>query len=132
MISKAKSRQTTRGEEKFRYKVSSKPKSEGVYELNITVQSEANNGSKLLVIGILQHDYRVIPPQCREDYKYLPTVIKADIDGFISEAIEHGWQYRSSGENFILRSSNEIFGHPFAEEKPDGFYHGRYFQTTMQ
>jgi hypothetical protein len=129
MISKAKSRQTTRGEEKFRYKVSSKPKSKGVYELNITVQSEECNGSKLLVIGILQHDHRVIP---LEDYKYRPEIIKADIDGFISEAMGRGWEYKAAGPNFTLRASNDIFVNPFVEEKPEGFYHGRYFEAKMQ
>lgn len=129
MISKAKSRQTKRGEEKFRYKVSSKPKSKGVYELNITVQSEEHNGSKLLVIGIFQHDYRVNPPKCSEDYKYLPDIIRADIDGFISEAIGLGWEYRAAGSDFTLQASNEIFRSPYVKEKPEGFYHGRYFHA---
>ena len=133
MISKANSRQTTYGEVKFRYKVSLKPKSKGVYEFKITVQSEEHNGSKLLVTGILQHDQLVIPPEdykcLPEIYKWYPEIIKGDINGFICEAIGLGWVYGAAGTNFILQASNAIFMNPFRGEKPEGFYHGRFFQA---
>lgn len=133
MISKAKSRSTTVQGEVFRYKVSSKPVSKGVYELNITIQSERHNACKLLVRGIFEWDYNVKPPQSREDYNYLPTIIHDDIDGFINEAIEQGWDFAKRGCDFELQCSNEIFRLIWREEQPPpDWFHGRNFNSDRQ
>ena len=132
MISKAKSRGTTVGAERFRWKVSSKPKSKGVYELNITIQSEAHNASKLLVTGIFEHDYRVNPPQCREDYKFLPTILRVDIDGFIKEAIAKGWNCIEKGKDFRLEASNEIFHYNPSEILSKEWYQGRNYESKFR
>ncbi len=130
MISNAKSRRTTVGAERFRYKVSSKPVSKGVYELNVTIQSEARNASKLLVTGIMQHDYHVNPPQCHEDHKYLPTILRIDIDGFIKEAIANGWDCAEKGQDFRLCASNELFRlYGFWEKRPKEWYQGRNYES---
>lgn len=126
MISKAKSRRTTHRGVTFRYKVSSRPRSQGVYELNITIQSESHNASKLRVTGIVEHDFDEKPPQSREDYRFLPTIQRADIDGFISEAIDRGWNFQARGKDFELSAENELFRlfRP-DEEKPKSWYRGR-------
>ena len=130
MISKAKTRGTTVGAERFRYKVSSKPVSKGVYELNVTIQNEARNASKLLVTGIMQHDYHVNPPQCHEDHKYLPTILRIDIDGFIKEAIANGWDCAGKGQDFRLCASNEMFRlYACWESPPKDWYHGRNYES---
>jgi hypothetical protein len=129
MISKANSRGTTVGAERFRYKVSSKPVSKGVYELNVTIQNEARNASKLLVTGIMQHDYRVNPPQSHDDHKYLPTILRIDVDGFIKEALANGWDCAEKGQDFRLCASNEMFlGYGFWEIPPKDWYHGRNYE----
>lgn len=134
MISKAKSRGTTVGAERFRYKVSTRPVSKGVYELNVTIQNEARNGSKLLVTGIMQHDYRVNPPQCDEDYKYeyRPTILRIDINGFIKEAIANGWDCAEKGQDFRLCASNEMFRlYAYWESPPKDWHHGRNYEFKM-
>ena len=126
MISKANSRTTTIGDVRFRYKVSSRPRSKGVYELNVTIQSEDHNGSKLLVTGIFQHDCHVSPPKCDGDYIYLPTILRIDIDGFIREAMAKGWDYKKQDEDFRLGASNEMFRlFGYWENKPKEWFHGR-------
>jgi len=131
MISKSKSRTVELRGTKFRYKVSSKPISRGIYELNITVQSEEHNARKLLVIGIREHDLSVISPQCSE-YKFRPTIIRDDIFGFIREGIELGWDFRTSGPDFRLESTNEPFRLiAYWEDRPPEWFHGRNFRATQ-
>lgn len=130
MIAKSKAREIQIEENRFRYKVSAKPISQGVYEMNITVQSVAHNARKLLVTGIRQHDYSVKPPQSHSDLKYHPTIILDDIDGFIREAINLGWDYRTHGSDFRLESTNEPFRLiPYWEERPPEWFHGRNFRA---
>lgn len=130
MISKSKARVIEVGDTRFRYKVSSRPKSEGVYELNITIQSEDHNARKLLVTGIRQHDSSVKPRQTRDDSKYFPTIIRQDIDGFIREAIDLGWDYRTRGSDFHLQLTNEPFRLiPYWEERPLEWFRGRNFHA---
>jgi hypothetical protein len=133
MISKSKARVIEIEDTRFRYKVSAKPVSEGVYELNITVQSEGHNARKLLVTGIRQHDYSVKPPQCPDDHKYYPTIIRDDIDGFIREAIELGWDYKTRGVDFRLESTNEPFRLiAYWEEHPSEWFKGRHFHAKQR
>jgi len=133
MIGKVKARRTTFGDAVFRYKVSSRPISKGVYELNITIQSEGDNASKLVVNGVLQHDSSVNPPKCHDDLKFCPTIIRDDIDGFLNEAIELGWDYTSKGNAFILNVSNELFRLiPDWEARPEEWYHGRNYSKSQQ
>jgi len=129
MISKPNARVIEIEGTRFRYKVSAKPISEGVYELNITVQSEDHNGRKLLVAGIRQHDK---PPQCHDDLIFHPTIIRDDIDGFIREAIELGWEYKTCGSDFRLESTNEPFRLiPHWEKRPPEWFRGRNFRATQ-
>jgi len=131
MISKPNARVIEIGDTRFRYKVSAKPVSEGVYELNITIQSEDHNARKLLVTGIRQHDYTVRAPRCPDDQMYHPTVIRDDIDGFIREAIELGWEFKSRGSDFRLVATNEPFRLiPYGEERTAEWYRGRNFCAT--
>lgn len=128
MISKVKSRCTRVNGVKFRYKVSSRPKSKGVFELNITIQSEDHNGSKLFVTGIIQHDCSVKPPRCDDDYIYFPIIIRDDIEGYIEEAIEQGWDYSRSGRGFELPSTNEPFRFiAYWEDRSVEWFQGRNF-----
>ena len=128
MISRSKSRPTHIDGTRFRFSVSSTPKSEGVFELNITIQSEDHNGRKLFVKGITQHDYAKKPPQCLEDQKYHPTIIRADIDGFIKEAIAEGWDYETPGTDFVIQMTNEPFRMiAYGEEFPADWYRARHF-----
>lgn len=133
MISKPKARVIEIEDTRFRYKVSARPISEGVSELNITIQSEDHNARKLLVTGIRQHDHSVKPPQCPDDHKYFPTIIRDDIDGFIREAIELGWEYRTRGSDFRMESTNEPFRLiPDGEERPADWFKGRHFRSDQQ
>lgn len=109
MISKQNARAIKIEDTRFRYKVSAKPVSEGVYELNVTIQSEDHNARKLLVTGIRQHDSTVRAPQCSDNQMYHPTIIRDDIDGSIREAIELGWEYKTCGTDFRLVATNEPF-----------------------
>ena len=108
MISKKKSRRVTVGSTKFRHKVSTTPRSKGIYELNITVQCEEHNGSKLIVDGLIQKDSSVWPIGSGE-LEFYPTVTRHEVEWCIREAINHGWDYTCPGPNFILPASNEIF-----------------------
>jgi hypothetical protein len=131
MISKPNARVIEIGDTRFRYKVSAKPVSEGVYEVNITIQSEDHNTRKLLVTGIRQHDYAVKPPQCPDNQIYHPTIIRDDISGFIREAIELGWEYKTRGADFRLIATNEPFRlNPYGEERTAEWYRGRNFCAT--
>ena len=129
MISKVNARRTTVDGTIFRYKVSSKPISKGVYEMNITIQSESHNGRKLPVTGIREHDHSARPDPCPEDfeaYKYRPTILRLDIEGFIKEALETGWDFRTNGRDTQLRLNNEPFRLiAYYEPRPPDFYHGR-------
>tara|TARA_R110002096_G_scaffold217936_4_gene406043 strand:+ start:235 stop:642 length:408 start_codon:yes stop_codon:yes gene_type:complete len=132
MISKSKARVIEIDDTRFRYKVSARPVSEGVYELNITIQSEDHNARKLLVTGIRQHDYSVKPPQTPDDHKYFLTIIRDDIDGFIREAIGLGWKYQTRGSDFCVESTNEPFRLiPYWEERPAEWFKGRHFQAKQ-
>ncbi|MBB5354028.1 hypothetical protein HNR46_004300 [Haloferula luteola] len=108
MISKHKSRRVIVGGTRFRHKVSTTPKSKGVYELNITAQSEDHNGSKLVVVGLIQKDSSVWPIASGE-LEFYPTVTRHEVEWCIREAINHGWDYRIAGPNFALHATNEIF-----------------------
>lgn len=108
MISKQKSRRVNVGGTRFRHKVSTTPKSKGVYDLNITAQSEDHNGSKLVVEGLIQKDSSVWPIGSGES-EFYPTVTRNEAEWCIREAINQGWDYSSSGSNFVLQASNEIF-----------------------
>ncbi|MEP4077920.1 hypothetical protein [Haloferula sp.] len=108
MISKQKSRRVTVGGTRFRHKVSTTPKSKGVYELNLTAQSEDHNGSKLVVTGLIQKDSSVWPIAAGE-LEFYPTVTRHEAEWCIREAINHGWDYATPGANFVLEATNEIF-----------------------
>lgn len=83
--------------------------------------------------GIMQHDYHIDPPKCGEDHKYLPTILRVDIDGFIKEAITLGWDYKNKGTDFRLNASNEIFlSWIHWEEPPIGWHQGRNYQKRSQ
>jgi hypothetical protein len=110
MISKQKSRRVTVGNTRFRHKVSTTPKSKGIYDLNITAQSEDHNGSKLVVEGLIQKDISVWPLVAGSgESEYYPTVTRHEAEWCIREAINHGWDFSNPGPNFILQASNEIF-----------------------
>lgn len=120
MISKRKSRRVIVGNTSFRHKISVTPLSDGIYRLNITIQSETHNASKLVVTGLIQKDISVWPLTDHQEIGYYPTVTKHEIAWFIREAIHNGWDHRSNGPNFVLEASNEIF-HPsfWASERAD-------------
>src|SRR5690349_916931 len=109
MISKQKSRRVTVGGIAFRHKVSTTPESKGIYCLNITVQSEAHNASKLVVEGLIQKDRSVWPITDFQELQYYPTVTRHEVEWCIREAINAGWDYAANGACFVLRVSNEIF-----------------------
>jgi hypothetical protein len=110
MISKHKSRRVTVGSTRFRYKASTTPKSKGIYHLNITAQSEDDNGSKLVVEGLIQKDISVWPLIIGSgESEYYPTVTRHEVEWCIREAINHGWDYSTPGPNFVLQASSEIF-----------------------
>ena len=109
MISKRNSRRATIGELAFRYKVSTTPKSKGVYQLNFTAQREGHNGSKLVVVGLIQKDISIWPIVSHEDHIYYPTVTRHEAVWLIRDAIARGWDHSRKGPDFILEASNEIF-----------------------
>ena len=109
MISKKKSRRVTVEDIPFRHKVSTTPQSKGIYSLNITVQSEEHNASKLVVSGLIQKDISVLPLMDSGEYEHYPTVTRHEVEWCIREAINNGWDYSVKGENFVLEVSNEIF-----------------------
>jgi hypothetical protein len=111
MISKQKARRVTVGNTAFRHKVSTTPVSKGVYRLNITVQSEVHNASKLVVLGLIQKDVSVWPLTDFKEIQYYPTVTRHEVEWCIREAINIGWDYGANGQSFVLQVSNEIF-HP--------------------
>jgi hypothetical protein len=108
MISKQKSRRVSVGATQFRHKVSTTARSKGIYDLNITAQSDDHNGSKLVVEGLIQKDSEVWPIGSGE-IEFYPTVTRHEVEWCIREAINDGWDYSTSGPNFVLQVSNEIF-----------------------
>ena len=110
MLSKQNSRRATEDGTAFRYKVSCTPQSKGVYRLNITVQSEEHNGSKLLINGLIMIDCNEAPAKDRGKAEDCPTVTKHEVQWCIREAINSGWDYRTQGTDFTLQVINEIFG----------------------
>lgn len=109
MISKQKARRVIIGDNTFRHKVSTTPISRGIYRLNITIQSETHNTSKLVVEGLIQKDISIWPPDERGDLQYYPTVTRHEVEWLIREAIHKGWDYTAAGSNFVLHATNEIF-----------------------
>ncbi len=109
MISKQKSRRVTVGGIAFRHKVSTTPQSRGIYRLNITVQSEAHNASKLVVDGLIQKDISIWSLTDFQEVQYYPTVTRHEVEWCIREAIHNGWDYAAKGSSFVLHASNEIF-----------------------
>ncbi|HEY1121294.1 MAG TPA: hypothetical protein VGE67_06820 [Haloferula sp.] len=109
MISKRNSRRATIGDVVFRYKVSATPKSKGIYQLNFTAQREAHQGSRLVVVGLIQKDAWTKPAANWEEHIYYPTVTRHEAAWFIQEAIAGGWEHSSKGRDFILEVTNEIF-----------------------
>ena len=120
MISKRKARRVTIGGTAFRYKVSTTPISRGIYQLNITVQRELLNGSKLVVVGLLQKDITIWPLEDLEQHVYYPTVTRHQIEWLIHQAIGKGWIWPSRGPDFILKVTNEIFRFWFLHGESDG------------
>jgi hypothetical protein len=119
MISKHNSRRVTVGSTRFRHKVSTTPKSKGIYHLNITAQSEDHNGSKLVVEGLIQKDISVWPLIVGSGQsEYYPTVTRHEVEWCIREAINNGWDYATPGANFVLQASNEIFRPGFWATEP--------------
>lgn len=108
MISKHKARRVTIGGTAFRYKVSCTPRSRGIYGLNITVQNESHNGSKLLVTGLISKDH-TIWPMSEGDSIHYPTVTRHEVETLVKEAIHQGWDHSAKGRDFTLHASNEIF-----------------------
>ncbi|MCW1924986.1 hypothetical protein OKA05_20655 [Luteolibacter arcticus] len=109
MISKRNARNATIGGIVFRYKVSTTPKSRGVYDLNITVQSVADNGRKLIVVGLIQKDPWIRPLLSPLVHWECPTVTRHEIEWLVREAIGGGWDFSTKGADFVLEASNEIF-----------------------
>jgi len=109
MIPKHKSRRVIVGNTPFRHKVSTTPKSKGVYRLNITVQSENHNASKMVVEGLIKKDSSVWPLTNYRESHFYPTVSRQEVEWCIREAINRGWNYTATGPNFVLRVSNDIF-----------------------
>lgn len=117
MISKQKARGVTVGNHTFRHKVSTTPQSKGIYRLNITVQSETHNASKLVVEGLIQKDISIWPLTEYEDYQNYPTVTRHEVEWLIQDAIHKGWDFAAKGSNFTLHASNEIFSLGFLAEQ---------------
>ena len=117
MISKQKARRLTIGDNAFRHKVSTTPICRGIYRLNITVQSETHNASKLVVEGLIQKDISIWPPTEHGDNRYYPTVTRHEVEWLVQEAIHKGWNYTAIGSNFTLQASNEIFGIGYLAEQ---------------
>jgi len=117
MISKKKARRVTIDNTAFRHKVSATPKSKGIYDLNITVQSEAHNGSRLVVAGLIKKDISVWPLTDYQEIHYYPTVTRHEVEWLIRNAIRNGWDYAAKGKNFTLQASNEIFRPGFLAEQ---------------
>lgn len=108
MISKSNARKTEVRGTVFRYKVSTSPRSRGVHDLNVTIQSERHNAGKLIVKGLEIRDSSVLPPG-QDDSIWYPTVTRSLIDGIIELAIDQGWDFTARGEDSIFEASNEIF-----------------------
>ncbi|MBK1856330.1 hypothetical protein JO972_15270 [Verrucomicrobiaceae bacterium 5K15] len=120
MISKKKSRTVTVDDTLFRHKISTTPQSKGIYRLNITVQSEEHNATKLIVAGLIQKDHSILPLVDSQEGEYYPTVTRHEVEWCVREAINSGWDYRAKGEPFILKVTNEIFRLGFwSTEKSD-------------
>ncbi len=109
MISRSKARHAEVDGAKFRYKMSTTPRSRGIYDLNITVQSEAHNGCRLRVVGLVQRDSQILPPCDEFDYTWYPTVCRLHVELFIEHAINKGWKFRDRRKDFLLEATNEVF-----------------------
>lgn len=95
----------------------------------MTIQSEACNGRKLIVTGIIQHDDQELPAPSQL-YEFSQTIIRIDIDGFIKEAKAKGWAWGEQGEDFRLCALNEMFRlYGFWEKRPKEWYQGRNYES---
>jgi hypothetical protein len=101
----------------FRHKVSTTPKNRGIYDLNITIQSEIHNGSKLVIKGLIQKDVTIWPPGDFREHINYPTVTRHEVEWLVNKAIANGWSHSAKGPNFILEASNEIFRYGFLVEQ---------------
>lgn len=109
MISRSKARNAEVDGTKFRYKVSTTPRSRGIYDLNITVQSKDHNRCRLRIVGLVQRDSQVLPPCPEFDYTWYPTVCRLHVELFIEHAINKGWNFQNRGKDFLLEATNEVF-----------------------
>jgi len=123
MISQKNSRNTAVNGTSFRYKISLTPISKGRYKLNFTAQSINDNGSRLVVDGLESRDLAVLPWDKPDDHKYYPTITRHEATWLIQQAIIQGWAYTDKGNNFIIKSNNEIFEYDFlAKQVAKGLY----------
>ena len=109
-LNKSKSRPITVDDNKFRYIISISWHDGGKFDFNITVQSEAHNGCKLLLKGLVTRDFWLdFSDNLGEeiDNTDYPTITPKHISAFIMRAINEGWEYSSTGKDFILKVSNE-------------------------
>ena len=109
-LPKNKSRNITVDQRHYRYAISISWKEKADFDFNITVQSSEENGSKLLLKGLVTKDFWLdfsdLVHQEKVDYSNYPTITPKHIEYFIKEAKKKGWDCTSKG-NFILNVTNE-------------------------
>ncbi|MYM60034.1 hypothetical protein GTG28_12445 [Vibrio sp. OCN044] len=109
-LPKSKSRKISLENIYYRYSVSVSSKDNGEFDLNITVQNEAANGSKLTLKGLVTRNFWLDFSElvCDVvDWDYYPKITPKHIEYFINLAISKGWEHNKKGSNFILQFNNE-------------------------
>jgi len=104
-LPRKKSRKIHVNGEDFRYIISkSKTDEDSLFMINITVQNEAGNGSKLLVSGITTRDYWLDFPHVDNDKKTenYPIITSVKIASIITDSIKKGWLYDRPGKEYKI------------------------------
>lgn len=108
-------------EEEYRYVVStSRSAKDGVFKLNLTVQSGDGQGALLLVQGLLTRDVWLDFPEMRDPPDYVVLTSK-HIATAIKIARARGWQPHEAGRPFVLPVTEQDLSeaHHVAEKHSD-------------
>ncbi len=109
-LPKSKSRKIVVSDVEYRYAISVSWKDDGLFDFNITVQNEENNGCKLLLKGLVTRDFwldfseNIGEAVERSSY---PTITPKHIAHFIYMARQQGWKHTAQGADFTLLVNNK-------------------------
>ena len=107
MLPKRKSRPIVVAGHRFRYSISCSWRDSGVFDFNITIQSESKNGSKLLAKGLVTRNFWLDFPNPEIEPGTYPIITPRHIEAMVMKALNEGWSYEAGESDHPLVLDNE-------------------------